>query len=233
VTERNEPAPWSSNACRWLAGADAGVGAGLVALLWLAVHSRLTGQYWWAKFNVAAAPFYGDRVFSAGYGAATITGAACLLLGFALTGALVGRFTPAPPHWRRSLTSSMLASLALFLLAHRFLWPAVHPFARAYFTPLSTLPAHLLFALLMVRLGRRYLALMVAFGGLPWPPPVPAFEPPPGQPEPEPEPAPEPVEAGVQGNESAVTASLSEELSEETSDPAGSPIVEQVQDPLK
>lgn len=174
MTPSAVPARWSSAVCRWLAGADAGVGGAVLALLWLAAHSRLSGVFWWAKFNVAAAPFFGDRVFSSGFGVATLTGAASLFLGFVLLGALIGRLTPAPPFWYRSLFFGLLGSLLLYLASHRWLWPLVHPFAPAYFTPLATLPAHLLFGLMMVRIGRRYLALMVAFGGLEWPPPAPS-----------------------------------------------------------
>ena len=161
---------WSSQRCRWLAGLDAGVGGAVLALAWLAFYSRLTGDLWWSRFNVAAAPLFGNRVFSSGLGFATLTGASLLLIGFSLFGAVLGRLTPAPPRWYRSLGVSLLGTLVVYLVAQRWLWPAIHPFARSYFTPPVTLPAHILFGLSMVRLGRRYLALMVAFGGLPWPP---------------------------------------------------------------
>jgi len=148
------------------------VGA-LLALGWLALYSRLTGEFWWSRFNVAAAPLFGNRVFTVGLGFATLTGASLLLIGFSLLGAVLGRLTPVPPRWYRSLGVSMLGTLIVFVLAQRWLWPAIHPFARSYFTAPATLPAHILFGLSMVRLGRRYLALMVAFGGLSWPPPSP------------------------------------------------------------
>ena len=155
---------------------DAGVYGAVLALLWLAVYSRLAGEYWWSRFNVAAAPFFGNHVFSAGLGLVTLTGGSLLLIGFSGLGAVLGRLTPAPPRWYRSLGVSMIGTLVVFLLAQRWFWPALHPFARTYFTPAATLPAHLLFGLAMVRLGRRYLALMVAFGGLEWPPAAPAPE---------------------------------------------------------
>jgi hypothetical protein len=185
VTGDHEPAFWSSRTCRWLAGADAGVAAACAVLVWLPLHCFLRGQHWWASFNIAAAPFYGDRVFTAGPGVVTATGAACLLLAFAALGAVIGRLTPAPPHWYRSLTVAMLASFVVYLSAHFLFWPRVHPFAPSYFSPSATLPAFLIFALMMVRLGRRYLALMIAFGGLVWPPPP--VEPPPEAPDPAPE----------------------------------------------
>ncbi len=56
---------------RVLAGIDTGAVAGLILLVWFAVHSRLLREPWWAKFNLAAAPFFGERIFVMGPGLAT------------------------------------------------------------------------------------------------------------------------------------------------------------------
>ena len=165
------PGLWSSQRCRWLAGLDAGVCGALWVLFWLALHGRLSGSLWWSKFNVAASPFFGDRVFSAGLGRVTLAGAALLFVVYSILGAVLGRLTPAPPRWPRSLFVGLTGALLFHLLAQRWGWSLLNPFAPTWFTPQATLPAHLLFGLAMVRLGRRYLALMTAFGPLSIPPP--------------------------------------------------------------
>jgi hypothetical protein len=56
--------------------------------------------------------------------------------------------------------------MVFHVVAQRWGWSLLHPFALSWFTPQAMLPAHLLFGLSMVRLGRRYLLLMTTFGPL-------------------------------------------------------------------
>jgi len=144
-----------------------------MVLLWIVFQTRLSGSLWWAKFNVAAGPFFGDRIFTAGLSRVTLVGASLLFLVYTCLGAVLGRLTPVPPRWPRSLTVGLAGALVFHILAQRWGWPLLHPFAPTWFTPQTMLPAHLLFGLAMVRLGRRYLTLMTTFGPLSIPPPDP------------------------------------------------------------
>ena len=185
---------WPLWLCRGLAGLDAGLFGAFLAIAWLCFHSWLRGEFWWSKLNVAGAFFYGEPAFQSGVGRVTFAGAALLILMYSLLGGLLALLTPAPPRWYKSLIVGLSGAFVFQVLADHWVWRLFHPFAGAYFPRIATLPAHLLFGLSMVRLGRRYLALGRAFGGLPppAPPPAPPAEPPPVAAEP-PE-APEPPE---------------------------------------
>jgi hypothetical protein len=176
----------SERACRLLAGADTGVAGGVVVLIWLSFFARMQGDYWWSKWNVAGALFYGDRVFIMGLGLASIAGAALLLVLYAAIGAafsVLGR--------PRGFAFNLLAGLTLALLWHQvadwLLWPRLHPSAPRFFHPLVMLPANVLYGAALLRFGPRFRRIAVALGDPGWasqfrPPaaavPVPPPEPP-------------------------------------------------------
>lgn len=165
------PKPWPPALCRAVAGLDAGVFGGLLVVAWFCWAGWLRGDFWWSKLNVAGAFFFGERAFQGGFGWMTLSGAALLLLIYALLGALLAWLTPPPPHWYRSVLFGLVGALVFQLAADRWLWKQFHPFAATYFPRPITLAANLIFGLSMVRLGRRNLAVLRAFGG--WKPPAP------------------------------------------------------------
>lgn len=173
----------SERACRLLAGADTGVAGGVLVLIWLSFFARMQGEYWWSKWNVAGAVFYGDRVFVMGLGRATLAGAALLLLVYAALGmafSLLGR--------PRGFAFNLLAGLTLALLWHQLadwlVWTRVHSAAPRFFHPLVMLPANVLYGAALIRFGPRLRRIAAAIGDPDWaeefrrPAPVAAVSPP-------------------------------------------------------
>lgn len=157
----------SERACRILAGADAGIAGGALVLAWLVFASRLQGGYWWTNWNVAGAVFYGERVYGMGWGAASITGAAVLLLLYALLGALFAIL--ARP---RGFAFNLLAGVTVALLWHQaaawIFWPRWGPGVIFYLHPAVMLPANLLFGISLIRFGPRFRKVATALGGEEW-----------------------------------------------------------------
>jgi hypothetical protein len=148
--------PYDALLCGALAGLDSGVLAALAALAFLALTSRLGGGFWWEKFNIAASPFYGDRVFQLGLGRATWAGAALLLVIYALLGCIFGLLLRGTRGAVKIGLSAVIFALGWHLTADKLLWNHLSPFALRYFSRAATLPAHLAFALFLLRYGRRY-----------------------------------------------------------------------------
>lgn len=140
---------------RVLAGIDTGAVAGLILLVWFAVHSRLLREPWWAKFNLAAAPFFGERIFVMGPGLATLAGAALLFLLFCLLSVAYCLLACS----RGAVRASLLAALwmtAWHVFADRWFWPLLDSSAGAWFPWSATVPAHAAMAILLLRCPARY-----------------------------------------------------------------------------
>jgi hypothetical protein len=172
------PGPASDPPPRWLcrlaAGVDAGAAAAVAVLGWFALHSRLLGDPWWAKFNVAAAAIYGSDVYWMGRGRATLAGAALLFAGYTLLGVLFGFLAGRRGFWR----SLLLALLWMGLwhgAAQRFVWPWLDGAAPEYFSAFATAPAHLAAAFLLVRFPYRLRQIEGLFAAEP---PAPVLPPP-------------------------------------------------------
>lgn len=176
------PGPGSSQPPRWLcrlaAGVDAGAAASLAVLGWFALHSRLSGDPWWAKFNLAAAVIYGSDVYWMGRGRATVAGAALVFALYTLLGVLFGFLAGRRGIWR-SLLLALLWMGLWHIAAERFVWPQLDGAGPEYFDPLATAPAHLAAAVLLVRFPYRLRRIEALF--LPEPP-VPAPPPPSAEP---------------------------------------------------
>lgn len=135
---------------RLAAAIDTAVPAALAVQLWFAVHSVLVREPWWAKFNIAAAPFFGDRVFYLGLGRATAVGAALLVALYSLSGIAYCFIASG----RSALRAFALASVWLAVwhyCSQLFLWPRLDPAAPPYFPISATLPAHVAAAILLAR----------------------------------------------------------------------------------
>lgn len=158
---------------RWLfrlaAGVDAGAAAALAVLGWFAFHSRLLGDPWWAKFNLAAAAIYGSDVYWMGRGRATVAGAALLFSVYTLLGVLYGLLAGRRGFWR-SLLLALLWMGLWHVAAEKFIWPWLDRAGPDYFHPLATVPAHLAAAILLVRFPARLRQTEALFE--PAPPPL-------------------------------------------------------------
>jgi hypothetical protein len=181
----------SERACRILAGLDAGVIGGILVLIWLSFMARIQGDYWWAKWNVAGALFYGDRVYSMGWGRASLAGAACLLLVYALLGLLFSLLARVRGYGFNLLLGLTIA-LTWYLAAELFIWSRLNPGAPRYFHAIVMLPANVLFGLALVRFAPRFRRIAAVVGDSTWsgqlfPVPtsvLPEADPPPGPPGP-------------------------------------------------
>ncbi len=146
-----QPPPWF---WRLLAGIDAGALAAIAVLAWFAVHARLLREPWWAKFNLAAAPLFGERVFYMGPGRATVAGAALLFILYTLLGVLFAFLAGN----RSPLRAFLLAALWMtcwHFFAHSHFWPRLDPYALPYFLWPATAPAHAAAAVLLARFPSR------------------------------------------------------------------------------
>jgi hypothetical protein len=173
----------SRTSVRMLAGLDVGLFAGLPAIAWLLFHSWLRGEPWWAKLNVAGALFFGGSVYTMGFGRATLAGFALLVAGYALLGVLFG-LAARPRGIARNLILGLFVAVAWQLICQQYLLSRLDSFAPAYFPPLSTLPAQMMFGIGLARFGPRFQLLASDFGDPSWLP-APPSEPPPPEPVPQ------------------------------------------------
>ncbi len=157
----------SERACRILAGADVGVAGGALVLFWLTFAARMQGEYWWSKWNVAGAVFYGERVYGMGWGRASLAGAAVLLLVYAVLGVLFS-FLARP----RGVVFNAMAGLTVALLWHQagvwLFWPKWGPGVAFYLHPVVMLPANVVFGLALVRFGPRFRSVALILGAAEW-----------------------------------------------------------------
>lgn len=58
-----------------LAGLESGILGAVLMIAWFALDSIWERQYWWAMLNLWGAGVYHNRVFSMGFGVATLAGA--------------------------------------------------------------------------------------------------------------------------------------------------------------
>lgn len=152
-----------------LAGIDTGLAGAIVVVGWFMFHSWLTGEFWWAKLNVAGAIFYGSPVYTMGFGRASLAGAALLLVIYSLLGGLFGLLAR-PGGFTRNLLLGMLVAMTWHAFSQRYFWRRLDSFGPAYYPVLSTLPAHLIFGLSLSRYANRFQRLALAFGDSSWAP---------------------------------------------------------------
>jgi hypothetical protein len=146
-----EPFPDLGLPVRFAAGCAAGVRGFGLASLWFVFHSLLWGEPWWAKFNLAAAPFFGDRVFRMGLSRATLAGASHLTVVYGVLGGLCGLLITTRLLRRHALLVSVCCGLLWTFLGERVFWSHLHVFAAAYYPRGVLLTANLLFALALWR----------------------------------------------------------------------------------
>jgi hypothetical protein len=147
------PAPPPAWLLRLAAGVEAAVPSAIAVLVWFAIHARLSHEPWWSKFNVAAAPWFGDRVYYMGFGRASAAGAATLFVVYCILGILYAFLAGRRSAWRAALTSFLWLA-AWHFFAQQSFWPKLDPFAAPYFSHSATAPAHMAAAILLARFPR-------------------------------------------------------------------------------
>ncbi|MBM3788064.1 MAG: hypothetical protein FJW30_27270 [Acidobacteria bacterium] len=107
---------------------------------WFALDSILERQYWWAILNLWGAAVFHNRVFTMGFGLATLTGGATLFFLHGIGGivwALIGARLRNP--WLHLVLSFAAAAVWYLVLLHGF-WQAAAPVV----TRMSPMPATIL-----------------------------------------------------------------------------------------
>lgn len=160
-------------ACRLLAGLDAGTLAAAAVLAWFALFPLARGEFWWSRFNLAGAPFYGERVFFMGLSRASLAGAAFLFLAYSLLGIVFALLSRASGLFRAMLLG-VLWMMLWHLFAQRLFWRWLDSSAPSYFTQPATLPAHLAAGILLGRVPGRLRAFARLAGNASWPAAMPA-----------------------------------------------------------
>jgi hypothetical protein len=150
-----------------MAGFDAGFAGGVAVIAWFVIHSRMSGELWWSKLNVAGGLFYGGNVYSMGLGRATLAGASLLLIVYALAAAVFAQLAPVKGYARNALFA-LLYSAVVQVAFDRFFWPRLEAFAPSFFAFQVTLAGHLLYALSLTRFPGRFRSLALTFGGAAW-----------------------------------------------------------------
>ena len=133
-----------------MAGLQAGVLAGLIALLYLMLDGAIRGRGLWAFANLVSATIYQGRALSNSFRWATLVGMALHLLISGVVGVafafVVARFGSKP---LRSYLVAACLGLLWYFAACRFLWPKINPAVVIYQPFPGMLLAHLLFGLCM------------------------------------------------------------------------------------
>lgn len=149
--------------CRAAAGLDAGFWGAVAVLSWFIGASLASGGFWFGRLNLAAGPFFGDKVFGSGAGWHTLTGAALLLVLYSLLGVVYSALPASREGWLNLLTALGYAGL-VHLCADAWLWKRLHPFAPPYFAPLAVAPGHLLYGIALWRYPARLKSLTIRLG---------------------------------------------------------------------
>lgn len=167
IAQTNPVRGLSEGVCRTLAGVDTGVTGAMIFIAWLLFHSWLVHEFWWAKLNVMAAAFYRQDAFTSGPGVVTLTGAAVLLLIYALLGVVFSIYAR-----RSGVIANLFAAIGLVLVwqafSDAFVWKRISVFALSFLPPSATLPGHLLFAISLARFPRRFRSIALTLGDPSW-----------------------------------------------------------------
>lgn len=140
---------------RLFAGIESGILGAVVMIAWFAIDSWMERQYWWAMLNLWGAGVYHNRVFSMGFGVATLAGACMHFflhgLGGAIWAVLAGRMSN---YWLHLLGSFAAAAAWYLFLMHAF-WPVVAPVVSRISPLPATVLAYVLFGAAISRNAHR------------------------------------------------------------------------------
>ena len=138
-----------------LAGLQAGILAGLIALVYLMLDGAIRGRGLWAFANLVSATVYQGRALSHSFRWATLVGMALHLIISGIVGVsfafILRPFASRPA---RSYLVGGCLGLVWYFTACRYLWPQVNPAIVIYQPFPGMLLAHLLYGLCMGRTAR-------------------------------------------------------------------------------
>jgi hypothetical protein len=134
----------SSQACRWLAGLEAGVWAGVAMLGWLALTAAWSHHSIWEAPNRLGALFYGAAAWREGFHAGTSAGLAFHLFTSAVVGLLFGCLAREGRNRLRTGLLGILTGLGWFYLTYAWFWRRLLPLGSEM-PPPSLLAAYLVF----------------------------------------------------------------------------------------
>ena len=138
-----------------LAGLESGILGAVLMIAWFALDSIWERQYWWAMLNLWGAGVYHNRVFSMGFGVATLAGASMHFFLHGIAGALWALLGSRISNYWLHLVCSFGAAAALHLFLLYAFWPTVAPVVSRL-TPLpATALAYFLFGAAMSRTAHR------------------------------------------------------------------------------
>lgn len=140
---------------RVLAGLESGVLGAAVMIGWFALDAVTERQYWWAMLNLWGAPAYQNRVFSMGFGKATLAGASMHFFLHGVGGALWGLAGGRIMNYWLHLMASFAAAACWYLLLMEGFWPLVAPVVSRISPVPATYLAYVLFGAALSRTVHR------------------------------------------------------------------------------
>ena len=140
---------------RLLAGLESGILGAAVMIVWFAMDSLIESQHWWAMLNLWGASVYHNRVFSMGFGMATLAGAATHFFLHGLGGALWSLLAAKISNYWLHLFCSFAAAAAWYWVLMYAFWPAVAPVVSRVTPRPATLLAYFLFGAALSRNAHR------------------------------------------------------------------------------
>ena len=137
-----------SQACRWLAGLEAGVWAGLAVVGWFALTAAWSQRSFWDLPNRLGSLFYGPQALRAGFHAATLAGLAFHLFTSAVVGLLFAGLAREGRNRVRAALLALVTGLAWCYAAYAWFWRRLLPPAGGT-PPPWLLAAYLLFGVVL------------------------------------------------------------------------------------
>lgn len=138
-----------------LAGLESGILGAVLMIGWFALDSIWERQYWWAMLNLWGAGVYHNRVFSMGFGVATLAGASMHFFLHGTAGALWALAASRISNYWLHLVCSFAAAAGFYVFLMHAFWPSVAPVVSRI-TPLpATALAYCLFGAAISRTSHR------------------------------------------------------------------------------
>lgn len=148
-------APLPGAVPRLLAGLESGILGAVVMIGWFALDAVLERQYWWAMLNLWGAGVYHNRVFSMGFGMATLAGVSTHFFLHGVGGAIWSLAAARMSNYWLHLAGSLVAAAVWYSVLMYGFWPAVAPVVSRISPIPATLLAYLLFGAALSRNARR------------------------------------------------------------------------------
>jgi len=137
----------SSQACRWLAGLETGVWAGLAMLGWFMLAAVWSQHSIWELPNRLGSLFYGRAASRGGFHAGTSAGLALHLFSSGVVGLLFGGLAREGRRRVRAGLLGLVMGLCWYYISYAWFWKRLLPLAGG--PPASLLAPYLVFGLVL------------------------------------------------------------------------------------